>query len=162
VARPLPFKPRVRVGAVTDLDVVRDVSWEAANVSAPSVALIDARPAEEYSGERPGDGVPRGGHIPGAANLFWMQHVVSRENPLMRPAAELRRLYESAGAAPGRKVVTYCRTGGQASHSYFTAKYLGYDVVMYDGSYFEWSNATDTPVESGAPKKKGGRNGARN
>jgi thiosulfate/3-mercaptopyruvate sulfurtransferase len=153
--RPSPFTPRVRVEAVVDLDVMRDVSWATSNVTRPNVALIDARPAEEYTGAKAGDGVPRGGRIPGAANLFWVRHLVSRENPVMRPAAELRRLYEAAGALPGRKVVTYCRTGGQASHSYFTAKYLGYDVVMYDGSFFEWSNAADTPVETGPPKRGG-------
>jgi thiosulfate/3-mercaptopyruvate sulfurtransferase len=151
--RAAPFTPRVRAPAVTGLDVVRDLSWAVANVSAPNVALIDARPAEEYTGAKPGDGVPRGGHIPGAANLFWMQNLVSRENPVMRPAHELRRLYEAAGAAAGRKVVTYCRTGGQASHTYFTARYLGYDVVMYDGSFFEWSNAAGTPVVTGAGAK---------
>jgi thiosulfate/3-mercaptopyruvate sulfurtransferase len=159
---PAPFSPRVQAGTVTDLDVMRDLSWAAANLPSPSVALIDARPAEEYTGAKPGDGVSRGGHIPGASNLFWMQNLVSRENPVMRPAAELRRLYEAAGATSGLKVVTYCRTGGQASHAYFTAKYLGYDVVMYDGSFFEWSNAKDTPVETGASGKQGPRTGSRN
>jgi len=147
------FTPRVRAASVTNLDVVRDLSWTVTNVSAPNLALIDARPADEYTGAKPGDGVPRGGHIPGAANVFWMQNVVSKENPVMRPAAELRKLYEAAGATADRKVVTYCRTGGQASHSYFTAKYLGYDVVMYDGSFFEWSNREGTPVVSGAERK---------
>jgi thiosulfate/3-mercaptopyruvate sulfurtransferase len=152
-ARPAPFTPRVRAEVVVGLDVVRDLSWVAANVAAPDVALVDARPEEEYTGAKPGDGVERGGHIPGAANLFWMRNLISRENPVMRPAAELRKLYEAAGAAAGRKVVAYCRTGGQASHAYFTAKYLGYDVVMYDGSFYEWSNAEGTPVATGAARK---------
>lgn len=151
--KPARFTPRVRVATVVGLDVMHDLSWAAASVSNPNVALIDARPAEEYTGVKPGDGVPRGGHIPGAANIFWMQNLVSKENPVMRPAAELRKLYEAAGATADRKVVTYCRTGGQASHSYFTAKYLGYDVVMYDGSFFEWSNAEGTSVVSGAGRK---------
>ncbi len=56
-------------------------------------------------------------------------------------------------AGAGAKVVTYCRTGGQAAHTYFTAKYLGYDVVMYDGSFFEWSNAAGTPVVTGGERK---------
>ena len=43
----------------------------------------------------------------------------------------------------------YCRTGGQAAHAYFTAKYLGYPVVMYDGSFYEWSHAKDTSVATG-------------
>ena len=147
------FKPRVHARAVTNLDVVRDFSWTATNLTTPSVVLIDARPVDEYTGTKAGDGVPRGGHIPGAANVFWMQNVVSKENPTLRSAAELRRLYEEAGVQPGRTIVTYCRTGGQASHAYFTLKYLGYDVVMYDGSFFEWSNTQGTPVVAGRERK---------
>ncbi len=147
------FTPRVRTESVTNLDVVRDLSWTATNVSIPSVVLIDARPVEEYTGAKPGDGVPRGGHIPGAANVFWMQNVLSRENPSLRSVAELRRLYEEAGVQPGHTVVTYCRTDGQASHAYFTLKYLGYNVVMYDGSFFEWSNTEGTPIVTGSDRK---------
>jgi 3-mercaptopyruvate sulfurtransferase SseA len=92
-------------------------------------------------------------HIPGAANVFWMGNVESKENPVLLPPAELRRLYASAGVAPARKVVTYCRTGGQAAHAYFTLKYLGYDVTMYDGSFFEWSQTEGAPVVTGGARK---------
>ena len=148
-----PFTPRVRASAIVDHDVVRDLSWTATKLASPSVVLIDARPVEEYEGTKPGEGVPRGGHIPGAANVFWMQNVVSKENPALRSVAELRKLYEEAGALRGRTVVTYCRTGGQASHAYFTLKYLGYDVVMYDGSFFEWSNTEGAPVVVGRERR---------
>lgn len=151
--KPTRFTPRVRARVVTNLDVVRDLSWTATNVTSPSVVLIDARLVEEYTGTKPGDGVPRGGHISGAANVFWMQNVVSKENPALRSAVELRRLYKEAGVQDGRTIVTYCRTGGQASHAYFTLKYLGYDVVMYDGSFFEWSNAEGAPIVSGRERK---------
>lgn len=151
--RPARFTPRVRASVVTNLDVVRDLSWTATNLTSSSAVLIDARPMEEYAGTKPGEGVPRGGHIPGAANVFWMQNVVSRENPALRSVAELRRLYKEAGVQHGLTIVTYCRTGAQASHAYFTLKYLGYDVVMYDGSFFEWSNAEGTPVVSGKGRK---------
>ena len=149
----VPFTPRVRASTVTNHDVVRDLSWTATNVVSPSVVLIDARPVDEYTGTKPGDGVPRGGHIPGAANVFWMQNVISKENPALRSAAELRKLYEEAGTLSGRTVVTYCRTGAQASHTYFTLKYLGYDVVMYDGSFFEWSNTEGAPVVAGRERE---------
>lgn len=151
--RPARFTPRLRPSAVTNLDVVRDLSWTTTNVTSPSAVLIDARPVDEYTGSKPGEGVPRGGHIPGAASVFWMQNVVSKENPILRSAAELRRLYEEAGVRHDRTIVTYCRTGGQASHAYFTVKYLGYDVVMYDGSFFEWSNAEGAPVVSGRERQ---------
>lgn len=151
--KPARFTPDVRPGGVVGLDVMRDVSWVICHVENPRIVLVDARPAEEYSGENKGDGVSRGGHIPGAANVFWMHNLVSKEDPVLRSEAELRQLYEAAGAAPDIKVVTYCRTGGQAAHAYFTAKYLGYDVAMYDGSFFEWSKAADTPVTAGAERK---------
>ncbi len=52
------------------------------------------------------------------------------------------------GAAPGRKLVTYCHSGIAATHDYFAAKYLGYDVAVYDGSMAEWSAAKDTQVDT--------------
>jgi thiosulfate/3-mercaptopyruvate sulfurtransferase len=151
--KPHSFTIAMRPDVVVGLDVTRDLSWAGANLDKPQHVLVDARPEDEYTGVKPGEGVPRGGHIPGAANIFWMQHLVSKDNPVMRPVSELRPLYEAASAGPAGKVVTYCRTGGQASHAYFTAKYLGYDVAMYDGSFIEWSNASGTPVVKGTRRK---------
>jgi thiosulfate/3-mercaptopyruvate sulfurtransferase len=82
-----------------------------------------------------------------------MENLVSKENPALRSVPALRKLYEEAGARHGRTVVAYCRTGGQASHTYFTLKYLGYDVVMYDGSFFEWSNTQGAPVVAVGERK---------
>ena len=68
-----------------------------------------------------------------------MESQVSRENQLLKTEEELRKLYEKAGITPDHKVVTYCHSGMQASQAYFTLKYLGYDVSMYDGSMSEWT-----------------------
>ncbi len=146
------FTPRVRPGVKVEVAAVRDLSWTAANQAAPNVALIDARPAKQYEGEDAG-GLARPGHLPGAASLYWMQHLTSPENPVLKPVAELRKLYETAGVKPGQTVVTYCRTGMQASHSYFTAKYLGYDVMLYDGSFSEWVSVEGAEVVKGKEKK---------
>jgi thiosulfate/3-mercaptopyruvate sulfurtransferase len=109
-------------------------------------ALIDARPRKEYSGEQLSEDVRKAGHIPGATSLYWMDLLVSRENPVLRPEAELRRLYADAHADPDEPLITYCRTGMQSSFDYFVAKYLGYDPAMYDASFYEWSRK-DLPVE---------------
>ncbi len=146
------FTARVRPNIRVELPAMRDLSRTASNVESANVSLIDARPLKQYEGEDAG-GLARAGHIPGATSLYWTQHLVSNENPVMKPVSELRKLYEAAGVKPGQSVVTYCRTGMQASHSYFTAKYLGYDVKMYDGSFSEWSAAEGTDVVKGKERK---------
>lgn len=67
--------------------------------------------------------------------------------------AALRALFTAAGAAPGDTVVTYCRTGVQASHAYFVARLLGYTVRLYDGSFTDWSRDASLPVESGIAQR---------
>jgi len=117
-------------------------------VAARQAVLIDARPPAEFSGSTPGDGVPRGGHLPGAQNVFWVDNLVSISNPVLKPVAEMQKKYEAAGVKRGRKLIVYCRTGVQASHDYFTLKLLGFQPVLYEGSFFEWSNAPGTAVET--------------
>lgn len=128
---------------------VVDADWIEARRGNARIALIDARPPEEFSGEKPGEGVNRPGHIPGARNLFWRNLLQSDSLPLLRDTAALRSLFVGAGAAPGDTVVTYCRTGMQASYAYFVARYLGYEVRMYDGSYLDWVRGPGRAVETG-------------
>ena len=65
---------------------------------------------------------------------------------MLKDGAILAKLLGRAGARPGRTVVTYCRTGVQASYLYFVARYLGYSPKMYDGSFIEWSRRPELPV----------------
>ncbi len=78
--------------------------------------------------------------------MYWMNNLVSAENPVLRLEAELRRLYESMEPPASNGVVTYCHTGMQSSFSYFVAKYPGYDAMMYDASFYEWRRQ-ELPVE---------------
>ncbi|HMB29465.1 MAG TPA: sulfurtransferase [Blastocatellia bacterium] len=146
---PAKFTPHPRPQIVAELDAMRDLSRMAANDADANVSIIDARPEEQYVGNQ----TQRTGHIPGAANVYWLTHLLSRENPTMKPASELSKIYEAAGLKAGQKVITYCNTGMQASHAYFTLKYLGYDVRMYDGSFSEWSSAEGAQVVKGKEKK---------
>jgi len=148
--KPASFSPHVHPGVLVSLPVVRDLSREALNATSPTAALlVDARPPEQYRGEESASDTPRAGPIPGAVNLYWMTTLESKENPHVLPEAELRRLFQSAGIAPGRKVVSYCHSGVQGAYAYFIAKYLGYDAALYDGSFQEWSNAAGTQLATG-------------
>jgi thiosulfate/3-mercaptopyruvate sulfurtransferase len=137
---------RLRPEVLVDRQAVRDYSWLAGEPESRG-ALIDSRLEEEFWGERPGKGVDRPGHIPGAKNLAWPRLLVGETDPRFKEEAELRRLFEAAGAEPGRSIVLYCRTGVQASLLYVAAKHLGYgSVMLYDGSYLDWISVPDLPV----------------
>ena len=144
-AATLRASPRPEI--LVDTSAMRDLTQK----KAESVTLLDARPVKEFTGEQLSEDVAQAGHIPGAKNLYWMDMLVSRQNPVLKPEAELRRMYAEVHAAAGRPLVTYCRTGMQSSFDYFVAKYLGYEPSMYDASFFEWSKK-DLPAET-SPKK---------
>jgi thiosulfate/3-mercaptopyruvate sulfurtransferase len=143
---PSAFVPELRQDILVSLSEMKDLSWMARQVGT-NIALLDARSVEEFSGYRAGKGILRPGHIAGAANLCWNQLLESTDPPMWRPENELRALLESAGARPGRTIVTYCRTGTEASLLYVVAKDLGYETRFYDGSYYEWSREDEGPIE---------------
>lgn len=119
-----------------------------------NVLLVDVRSPAEYKGEvtappeYPNEQTQVGGHIPGAVNIPWAQ-AVDPNTGKFKPVEELRRLYESAGITPDREVITYCRIGERAAHTWFVLKYiLKYPAVrVYDGSWAEWGNLVGAPVE---------------
>jgi thiosulfate/3-mercaptopyruvate sulfurtransferase len=121
----------VRTGLVVTGDQVQGMLGD------PGVRLVDARPAANYNG----------GHIPGAASLPWASLVVSPALPLLRPVPELRAAFAGTGALVRNDVVVYCTSGMMSSVAYFVARYLGYDVTVYDGSILEW-NAKGWALES--------------
>jgi thiosulfate/3-mercaptopyruvate sulfurtransferase len=113
------------------------------------------RSIDEYTGKiiaPPGmtETAQRAGHIPGARNVPWSQAV--REDGTFRPSDELRVLYEGKGVMADKKeIVTYCRIGERSSHTWFVLKYLlGLPRVRnYDGSWTEWGNLINAPIEKG-------------
>jgi thiosulfate/3-mercaptopyruvate sulfurtransferase len=146
--------PAPRQGSLTvrlRTDVLADADYIAANLGNDStLVLVDARPPAEYTGETPGEGVTRPGHIPGAHSMFWRDALVSQTDLRLRSPQVLAATYTLADAAQRDTVIVYCRTGVQASHAYFVARYLKRPVRMYDGSFIDWSRRGDAyPVETG-------------
>ena len=146
--------PSVQPGSLTARvrrDIVVDADWVRERLGNDStIVLVDARPPAEFSGQTPGDGITRPGHIPGAHSIFWRTALVSDQDLRLRSPEVLHASYTLADAAFGDTIVAYCRTGVQASHAYYVARYLKRPVVMYDGSFIDWSRRGEAyPVETG-------------
>jgi thiosulfate/3-mercaptopyruvate sulfurtransferase len=114
--------------------------------------LVDVRSVDEFTGKiiaPPGmsETAQRAGHIPGAANIPWVQ--AAAEDGTFKSAEALQQLYQSKGIVGGDEVIAYCRIGERSSHTWFVLKYLlGYDNVKnYDGSWTEWGNLIGAPIE---------------
>jgi thiosulfate/3-mercaptopyruvate sulfurtransferase len=113
------------------------------------VPMLDARPVEQYTGEKPKEGM-KGGHIPGALCVPWdvftgpdgryLDETAARATLTARTGRELK---------PDEEIVVYCNSYHQAAHLHFVLERLGFrNLRAYDASMKEWE-AKDWPRATG-------------
>lgn len=123
-----------------------DKGYILSNLDNADIGLLDARSKMEFEGFDVR--AMRGGHIPGARNINWLDTIDATRNNRFKPADELRQMLVQQGITPDKEIITYCQTHHRSSHSYAMLKSLGYDRIRgYPGSWSEWGNSSETPIE---------------
>jgi thiosulfate/3-mercaptopyruvate sulfurtransferase len=151
-----PDHPAADFTAQGGNDAIRARRDEVHDALEAPTRLVDVRSPQEYSGELIAmagyeqEGAQRGGHIPGAASVPWAQAV--REDGTFKSREELEELYRGKGVLTDEDpVIAYCRIGERSAHTWFVLhELLGKDDVKnYDGSWTEWGNLVNVPIEKG-------------
>jgi thiosulfate/3-mercaptopyruvate sulfurtransferase len=132
------FTAKTEAGYLAKMDEVKTATGNS------SYVLVDARTPEEYAGTAETE--LRKGHIPGAVNVNYETLIDSKG--MLKPNAELKSIFESAGVTPEKTAILYCESSVRAGILFLALKGLGYTKVkVYDGAYIEWQATSSNKVE---------------
>lgn len=142
--------PPATQGSLKPLQIqplVVDGTFVREHLTRPGFKIVDARAKTLYDGVATGGSAERPhktGRIEGAVNVPFSE--ITNGASQFKTVDELRALFTAAGVKPGDTVVAYCHIGQQATATIFGARLLGFPVLLYDGSFEEWSRLPNAPV----------------
>ena len=139
-AAPCEFKVAINSEPMAELDDVQ------AAIGNDNFAIWDARSAAEHRGEKVF--AQRGGHIPGAINIDWLELIDKPNDFRLVNLDQLQQRLNTLGLTADKTIITHCQTHHRSGLSYLAMKILGYPNIQgYHGSWSEWGNREDTPIE---------------
>ena len=111
-----------------------------------NTTLLDARSLAEFNGEK--KFADKAGHIPGAIHFEWTDAMDRNNNLRLLPEGVIEQRLEQLGITKDKDVICYCQSHHRSAFSYLILRHLGYENVKgYPGSWSDWGNQDDTPVE---------------
>ncbi|MDD9889391.1 MAG: rhodanese-like domain-containing protein [Gammaproteobacteria bacterium] len=147
----LPLTTEITAPAATnyaftiDRSFIADLDEVLASLDDDNVIVWDARGRDEYLGEK--ITAERNGHIPGAVHLDWLD-IMDKNNDLRLVESEvLREKLSDLGITSDKQIITHCQTHHRSGLTYFAGKLLGLNIKAYDGSWSEWGNHPNTPID---------------
>lgn len=137
--------PREAVPQTVNIDTapIAEINDILPHLNDNNFAVWDARGGEEYRGEKVL--AAKAGHIPGAINVEFTEMMDRQRGCRIRTDA--REYLAEKGLHDGQNIVTHCQTHRRSGLTYLVGKMLGFTIRGYHGSWSEWGNHPDTPVE---------------
>jgi len=120
-------------------------------ISIDKDVIIDGRPKDFYLGKK--SHAKRYGHIPKALNYpGHMNYEHNLSGSHIKSLSTLAKYYSKL--PKDKKIILYCEDGADAALNYIILKELGYKASVYEGSWLEWGNNPNLPIENPSAKEK--------
>ncbi len=127
--------------------VIANTEYIKNSLENPSTGILDARSVDEYNGKA--KYAEKTGRIPGAKHFEWTRGMSPKTNQRLLDKETLQPMLDELGLTQDKEIIVYCQSHHRSALSYLMLKYLGYEKVRgYPGSWSEWGNRTDTPIEN--------------